>query len=146
MNPEMLDKLTKVIAKNPDRFDMAEWQAGCGTTCCIAGWALVFAGYKPSQFMLGFSDLGNNEDIFQTATEVLGISQDQAERLFTLYLWPQDIRDRYRSGDKTAAIDMLNLIAAESQPAEDINEPDPDGGGSPFLGREEIMSDWRQKR
>ena len=45
MNRELFEKIHDVISTSPESLDMGawEWDAACGTTRCIAGWAMHFS-------------------------------------------------------------------------------------------------------
>ena len=49
MNTELFQKIHKQITEHPDTFNMESWEnTACGTTRCIAGWAIYEAlGRKP---------------------------------------------------------------------------------------------------
>lgn len=83
INRELFRKVYDQITAHPETHDQDEFESSCGTTRCVAGWALHF--YNP------------NQDIRQTAFEIndsvhggpgnaarkiLGLSEHQAGRLF----------------------------------------------------------------
>lgn len=46
LNTELFKKIHDVISITPEQFDMAGWEdtdSGCGTTRCVAGWAIHFS-------------------------------------------------------------------------------------------------------
>lgn len=47
-NLELAKLVLKQIDNEPSSFDMRTWgeKSGCGTTACIAGWAMIFSGYQ----------------------------------------------------------------------------------------------------
>lgn len=51
MNRELFKKIHDVISVNPESFDMTAWEEGdgtlCGTSRCIAGWAVSIAADAP---------------------------------------------------------------------------------------------------
>ena len=88
------DLLADMLEETPDRlFKMDTWFAktnelgldsispegeidhSCGTTGCIAGWAIMTQGYTPGQFY-------GSTEIIEKAREILGLSSEQASRLF----------------------------------------------------------------
>ena len=129
MNVELLRKVQKHILEEPKRFDMstfAEWVMGskyaptCGTTACIAGWA-VFLGKNVTLSAetvrmtwtnaLGFED---------AARELLGINRLQAEKLFYSFEWPQPYRQRFDEartfkGKAEAAADRIEHLIGTGQ-------------------------------
>ena len=58
------------------KFDMQEW---CGTTACIAGYAVSF--YAPNLWEESYRGLLC--DVSGKAAKLLGLNKDEAERLFT---------------------------------------------------------------
>jgi len=116
VDAERLSKLADVIEEHPDQFDMRRWWTGlvcdweqthaqdfaalaaadmCGTTACIAGWAVHLwpADVEP-------------DDTFTTAgARILGIDPDEAYRLFQ----PLDMTH-------AGAVATLRQLAAEAAP------------------------------
>ena len=122
INFERLDAAITYAAAHPAKFDMYTWfkQTRCGTTACLAGTALLQAGYEPR-----FTASGRAEDlelfdedgdpyaitavwldgvaypVSETAAELLGLTDDQADDIFNL-------------ADLDEVIEMRNAWAAES--------------------------------
>ena len=88
------DLLADMLEETPDRlFKMDSWFAktdelgldsispegeidhSCGTTGCIAGWAIMTQGYSDRDFM-------DTNEVIAKAREILGLSSKQANRLF----------------------------------------------------------------
>lgn len=106
MNVELLNRVKQHILEEPRRLDMdtikckvdptLEKNPPCGTVGCIAGWATILS----PDFERKISPEWENEQ------ELLGISQEQAYRLFTEPKfrlirgeglgWPADLADAYR--------------------------------------------------
>lgn len=135
MNHKLLNKIKKVIMNNPGAFRMEAffnsnssacslWGEPCRTTACIAGHALLLTGYKCTSLdTVTWTKDGKEHDVMITAARELGISyghddgsMSQAERLFYHKYWPNNLFDRYDQGDKTAAVEMIELIQAEDIP------------------------------
>jgi hypothetical protein len=74
MNVKLLRRIQKRILKHPDSYDQNVMisRDECGTTACIAGWAVLLSPLDP-----GF--IG---DYASKATLLLGLDDEQAIRLF----------------------------------------------------------------
>lgn len=121
MNTQLLERIRDCILQNPESFEMLYFVDGdfyidsdtgapaeCGTSACIAGWAVAIhdrVHLKSVEFQ-----------IRKRATEVLGITDEQADRLFFTPNWPKSLYDRYFD----ASIDQI-YAAAASIAAERIN-------------------------
>ena len=49
MNAELGRKVLDHVTAHRDQFDMMTWGEGneaCGTTACLAGWAMLLSGYR----------------------------------------------------------------------------------------------------
>ncbi len=69
-NIPLFMKVCDTIMKHPTQFDITEWD--CGTTACIAGWALRLSGKS-------YNDKGLTS---VDAADLLSIDHDQGYRLF----------------------------------------------------------------
>ncbi len=92
MNVRLLRRVQRAILKHPDQFNMRWWfhaldatgrpAGGCGTAACIGGWALALSKkltpMQASRHDLHSSDYAN----------LLGLTPDQADRLFIDDEWP----------------------------------------------------------
>ena len=92
MNVELLEKVKTAILADASHFDMRYFAAksvpGCGTVMCIAGHALhIGKGLTIEQIIYGKP--------FFDAKELLGITDEQAESLFILSFWPDDLVDKW---------------------------------------------------
>lgn len=96
-NVDLMLEVKNIIESNPDAHDQRTWgmQASCGTTHCIAGWAVHLAG---GEFVWVDSERGtkvaeiatlNGElhDVDGLAQDLLGISDDEVPNLF--YNWSE---------------------------------------------------------
>lgn len=79
MNVELLQKVKSKILAEPKNFDMRDWK--CGTVCCICGHAGDIAG---------ITQVSESFDFFPVE-EALGISEEEAGRLFLVDYWPQQL-------------------------------------------------------
>jgi hypothetical protein len=100
MNTELLLKVKERILAHPKALEMATWgiavpeSTHCGTLACIAGHAVHIA--------TGRVELGRRAE--RTAKELLGISPDQAFRLFFVDEWPPNFFNSYaNTKDKVKA-------------------------------------------
>lgn len=100
MNIELLKKVKQAILDNPEHFDMSTFFDGCegsnyeddpkllgkcGTTACIAGWAIHLSGCP-------ITDLDFEHDL---GKDLLGLTEDQAQSLFYEDGWPGAIYNEY---------------------------------------------------
>lgn len=93
---QRLRQVKQHFITNPHSLDMCEYLEGrpyehdapvnCRTTGCIAGWLCVFAKVEIDIKTL---------DFFCTASELLGISPNQAETLFYHSAWLPHLQHRY---------------------------------------------------
>lgn len=115
MNVRLLRRIQREILKEPRRFDMDNYfdmnalQARCGTSACIAGWALVLKRHpgKPitetnfpklarmAQRGVDRLSYGRNAVLEERGIKALGITEEQAERLFYHAGWPQPFERLY---------------------------------------------------
>jgi len=94
INVELLNRVAEYIASDYEHFDMDEWELkphhrpwyqryitkrDCGTTRCIAGWTCFLSG--------NISPNTPNE-----AQQLLGLTYEQANRLFYRRNWPEPYR------------------------------------------------------
>lgn len=90
INTELFQKIYDQITQHPETHDQghfeAEWH--CGTTRCIAGWAVImhyglYSLYDSNVPMRGrITDSGYLSGTANTAAGILGLSDDQAHELF----------------------------------------------------------------
>lgn len=70
MNTELFKKIHDQITSEPDGFDMNTWEgpgAACGTTRCVAGWAIYFATGSP---LYGYSGAGAHPKVVELARDL----------------------------------------------------------------------------
>ncbi len=112
-NTELFKKINEVISTRPEEHDQGTYESGrsCGTTRCVAGWAIslttgtpVFGGTYPITLhpevaaleeRLGVQrDWGEDDvDVVPAiAQELLGLTEQQAHQLF--YTFNQDTARR----------------------------------------------------
>lgn len=97
VNAQLFNDIANMIQKQPERYDQGTWgsvRAGrtldCGTSHCIAGWAATLAlpreAWQPDEYG-DYDDIvtvdGLERYIGEWAGEVLGLSEEDAERLFS---------------------------------------------------------------
>lgn len=132
LNVELLKQIRDKIASTPDAYDQMVYgrpdhTAPCGTACCIAGWACVLSGRYSVEDIRKARDAEYvvKERISETAQELLGLSENEADTLFTAEPegswedydddgedafeggWPEPFRTEWREGIKE-----YNVIAA----------------------------------
>lgn len=95
MNRELFEKVKAKILAVPDQFDMGDWEdeGECGTTRCIAGWALAIEGR--------WVDLRqeNTWNLLLAAADALDITEEQAEKIFFADNWPKKYLDLHNDAD-----------------------------------------------
>lgn len=135
MNTELLTTIKRIALDDPDHFDMEMFADDCGTTCCIAGFGVKIANperfteLKRMQPPPGSSTnqwLEDRKRWEAAGAEAIGISKEQAERLFYYESWPLEFELRYNeaidpdSGDgslkaATVADRIDHFIATEGR-------------------------------
>lgn len=120
MKIELLEKIKDRITVEPHRFDMGLYFSDdsnlCGTTACIAGWAIILA--KPDAANGDHDPLSLWEQ--EAGREVLGISEVQASRLFYECSWPKQFKlsglTMYQASDaKIACARIDHFIATNGE-------------------------------
>ena len=99
-NAELAYRVLDLATANGDRFDMGGWGWGpdisvgldeltddgaeCGTSACLAGWTVALHSYRvgsdASVYDAHGNRLGSKADA--VAAELLGLTEDEADRLF----------------------------------------------------------------
>jgi hypothetical protein len=107
LNVELAEKVLKQVTDHPETHDQAHWMTrglACGTTACLAGWALRFG--RPDAELLWQDGVGGKQIVIEVvvdgttwgadeaAAEVLGLDSEEADELFL-------------SMNKDVSIDML---------------------------------------
>lgn len=110
INVPLLRKTLEHITAHPEEWNQDVWakRTECGTACCLAGTALAIQGYEfdwdnngPLMSLLGESFwLTDGRGIDEAAIEELGLTNDEADRLFdgdnslhTLWSLAEDFTD-----------------------------------------------------
>ncbi len=136
MNKELLERVAQHIEAEPRRLQMSSWveaspKSPCGTTACIAGWAVLLTApdfdaaldvaRTPTLDDEGADDswahearvlrtVGReDEDFDQAGRELLGIDRQQADRLFYMIGWPAEFVSGY---DGRNAAEAARIAAA----------------------------------
>lgn len=122
MNIELMEKVRDTIARtDPKHFDMTSWVdqigdkwleddgthiAECGTSMCIAGWAIHLDNDEPLiRYMHSMSKLSHgliHENVMairDRAADLLDINSIDAGALFHIDEWPDDYRFRYEEAE-----------------------------------------------
>jgi len=113
-NIKLAKQIQEQIRKEPRQFYMGYWFTNgygddipnCGTTACIAGWALALSwGLNPRQAEARTNRLKTPER--DLACKKLRITQFQGTKLFFRESWPTRFK---RMADHKGAIKMLDLL------------------------------------
>lgn len=123
MNVKLLRKVKKHILAEPKRFCF-HWarkslEAPCGTRACIAGWTIILGAGLMEPFdadgdLVIPKSLTRNKMGYYSgpASKLLGITEEQADRLFVY--WPSPFKDRGYDA-KTAAARIEHFIKTEGK-------------------------------
>jgi len=137
MNTKLLLRVKRAILRHPKQFDMSRWffyvgadVPRCGTTACIAGWALTLDGkttplkmakrlYKKltgGELREGGAMGGiYNNDIESRAAKALGLTEHQARWLFHVHNWPREFQNGVNPSPELAAQRIDHFIATEGR-------------------------------
>jgi hypothetical protein len=121
----VLLKVIEAIRANPESFNMGDWldhdpavppsrkvpAPYCGTTACIAGHVVLQAGIPMRAIDLGTAAIDEERVparlrklvdgyIDLTASQILGLRDDQAQALFYDTAWPSPFSHQYISADQ----------------------------------------------
>lgn len=105
-NHALFRQIHDIITREPERHDQVAWESLCGTTRCVAGWAIRLEGvarggeeadpiYRHARRLA--EDLDTREDYEDLGAELLGLGEYEAGRLFI------------RAGNHTAALAVAHL-------------------------------------
>lgn len=119
MNVRLLRRIQKQILKEPKQFEMHQWFVfqgvnvpNCGTTACIGGYAIALSTKQTpleaarhistKQFGKTKCDLSDRskQKVETTARNLLGLTEEQGDRLFLEPDWPY----KYRYNSRGEAI------------------------------------------
>ena len=111
MNVKLLRRIQRWLMRlrHPEHFDMADyWHKGdCGTSYCIAGKALQLCGYRFGHEEMVFNPKGQECGAIKPIAEsLLGLTPDEADRLFFRTYWPY----RFSSDPESAAERIEHFI------------------------------------
>lgn len=102
-NKSLIKKIIAAVEKQPLRMQMqafarlADDIAPCGTSACIAGFAVALSGkVKARTWAQVIRKLYPNTDFHQEARKLLRLNPDQAYALFYADNWPADLRVKWR--------------------------------------------------
>jgi hypothetical protein len=106
-NVEMLQRVLAQITEHPETHNQNTWESRCGTTRCVAGWAIYFASVDAGVPAQGVTlsvrvrgVFGPGDGSFQHAARtILRLDWETSEELF-----------HYATDDETVVL-IQNLIA-----------------------------------
>lgn len=112
MNVELFERVKEKILAEPENFRMSSFH--CGTSFCIAGWAVVLSGYEINAFMKACDASWTHWA--EPAMTLLDLTESQAWRFFLPTGWPRQFIEAYRENPAKATIDRINhFIATEGK-------------------------------
>lgn len=80
VNVPLLQQVLDHITDNPETWDQTDW---CGTSCCVAGHVALAQGWQRTNVHSSrVRRDGEERSVSQVAREALGLTPDDAERLF----------------------------------------------------------------
>lgn len=114
MNESLIRELQQQILNDPEHFDMETWGEHddlCGVVCCMAGRVVLMTGGQITKDKEFFDRSG--WQIFMPsafAVDQLGISVEEAQRLFHPGSWPKNeqiafLQSKRRAGDARVRMD-----------------------------------------
>jgi hypothetical protein len=103
INVELLARVRAHILEDERRIEMSRYARRaygrtappCGTTACIAGWAVILTDGLPKRITDDYY-----ASVKPRAINLLGLSEDEADRLFFVMGWPRAFHDRYRAAER----------------------------------------------
>lgn len=122
INVELLARIGDLIAKRPEHFYMSAYYSEneCGTTGCIAGYALALTNYpdvagltKKLTLSAAEHNPNDNWQTQQKGARALGLTEKQSDRLFHVGNWPDAFRDRYQEATSENDPRVLAQISVE---------------------------------
>lgn len=129
MNVPLLRKIQQTILAEPKRLKMSRWlgtvregkdNPNCSTVGCIAGWAAVLTAPKgqtikdTAKKVIRVHGAHNVEDM---GREALGLTYEQAVRLFHVWEWPGRHQEAYEEAKTpearaTVTVDRIDKFIA----------------------------------
>lgn len=93
-NNEALREVMIHVTYEPRRLDMGNWastsqESPCGTTACIAGWAVILRGNLPVVISADKMHLPPGRSAEWEGRELLGLTELEAARLF--HVWNDEV-------------------------------------------------------
>jgi hypothetical protein len=89
LNVALLERVKALIQHHPAMLQMEVWH--CGTTACIAGWAVRLKSFSdPGFYVSSFI-----EPTKIKACRILGITAEESKSLFMVANWPTKLRSEY---------------------------------------------------
>lgn len=104
INTELLERVKQHILEEPKRFDMhsfvtrvsthapEEIRPACGTTACIAGWAILLDRADRGEAVPRRISSAFYYSVEFRAMELLSLTEKQRRSLFYVSSWPQEFR------------------------------------------------------
>lgn len=127
---EMASLVENQIRMHPETHNQRVWVSDCGTTACVAGWAVQLAGYhefvttNPIFALMTHEVLvdGEPRSISTVARHLLGINNDEEDWLFSDTRCRDEVLDgliAVREGDSTKLLELIRGNDEEEDP--DVN-------------------------
>ena len=123
MNVQLLEQVRDHIVEEPRRLDMGHWlresdeddsnAPACGTTGCIAGWAVTIAKFGTDPKAARSAWEGEQIALISVAEEELQISDAEAEKLFYVTYWPRLLKEGYFDAEHRVDHQAMAQITAE---------------------------------
>lgn len=101
MNTKLLNRVALAILREPKKFNMREWtrldtESPCGTTACIAGWAIAInCGYENLKALHEARMSYSWGLTSQKGMAELDLTYGQRDPLFHASNWPEEFRLAY---------------------------------------------------
>lgn len=140
---KILRRVTKHILASPKRLVMGNWvetkttynswfndeirdgseYASCGTAACIAGWTVLLTSVKNKKFKNFVNKREHKHTYFdweRAAGKKLGITEEQATRLFHVENWPRQFGRRFKMRGDEMELSLKQRTANAKAAAERI--------------------------
>ena len=86
MNKELMLKVADAIEQHPTLYNQGSYgwgwldlEGGCGSACCVVGWAFVLSGFKRQSYPESYSFGHRDGDIYRRGSAALGIEVPNEE-------------------------------------------------------------------